>query len=244
MSATPCGVPEVLTATDCYSQTRRGVDAVVALCGLVMLSPLLLAIAVVLRWTGERRVWFMQERVGQSERRFVLAKFVTMRTASEDTGTITRNDDPNVLPVGRVLRATKLNELPQLWNVFRGDMALVGPRPLPPVSFRFFPGEVRPVVSAMKPGLTGIGSLFFHDEDEVLFALGKDNLACYQEDIMPLKGALEIWYRQHRSAWVDLKIVAASVISLAIPHSRFFVQWFAVESILRDSSLRAYFLSR
>ena len=182
---------------------RRFADVIVAACGLVLLSPLLIAIVVVLRWTGERRVMFTQQRIGLNGQPFNLCKFVTMRAATVDTGLVTTRDDPNVLAVGRLLRLMKVNEIPQLWNVLRGDMALVGPRPLSAVSFDCYPADIRPVLRSMKPGLTGLGSLFFHAEEDVLAALGKDNRSCYHEDIMPLKGALEVWYRDHRSSWVD-----------------------------------------
>jgi lipopolysaccharide/colanic/teichoic acid biosynthesis glycosyltransferase len=220
---------------------QRWIDATVAATGLVILSPLLLGIAAILRCTGEHRVLFMQERVGHQEAPFTLVKFTTMSTAAVDCGTVTRHDDPDVLAVGRVLRRTRLNELPQLWNLLRGDMALVGPRPLPRSSFQHYAPDLRAVIVSMKPGLTGLGSLFFHDEERLPALLGKSNLACYVEDIMPLKGALEEWYAGHRSAWIDVKILAASCLVAVLPSTRSYVTWFDVEPLLRRSALHGYF---
>jgi lipopolysaccharide/colanic/teichoic acid biosynthesis glycosyltransferase len=181
--------------------------------------------------------------VGQHGTPFKILKFVTMNAQTVDTGTITRSDDPGVLAFGRALRRTKLNELPQLWNVLRGDMALVGPRPLPRSSFEHYPLDARQVITTMKPGLTGIGSVFFHDEERMAEMLGKGDQACYLEDIMPLKAELELWYARHRSVWTDAKIIAATCAVAMAPHARFYVTWFPVEPLLRSSSLYGYFMN-
>jgi lipopolysaccharide/colanic/teichoic acid biosynthesis glycosyltransferase len=157
---------------------------------------------------------------------FGVWKFVTMRKDSASSGTITVQGDPRILPVGRILRATKVNELPQLWNIVTGDMSLVGPRPLTQQAFDLYPEEFKPLVYQSRPGLTGIGSVVFRDEERILAESKKDRLQCYREDIMPVKGALEAWYLQHRSTSVDLKIMFLTAIAILRPgntlHRRLF----------------------
>src|SRR6185295_17876322 len=110
------------------------------------------------------------------------------------TGTITLKNDPRVLPLGKFLRKTKINELPQLINVLKGDMSIVGPRPQTEQSFSFFPERDRGKIFLAKPGLTGIGSVVFRDEEEIMARSGKPYDRCFREDIQPYKLALELWY--------------------------------------------------
>src|SRR5271157_3713601 len=121
-----------------YLILKRMLDVLLSLAALVALSPFLLGIAVLLRFTGEGEVFFRQRRIGYQGRPFGLMKFVTMRKDSPKSGTITVAGDPRILPVGRYLRKSKLNELPQLINVLRGDMSIVGPRPLTEETFALY----------------------------------------------------------------------------------------------------------
>jgi len=174
----------------------------------VILSPVLLVSAIILLLTGEHLVIYRQPRVGRNYQEFSIYKFVTMLADSPKSGTITAKNDPRILPVGKILRKTKINELPQLFNILFGHMSIVGPRPLVRSEVQMYPEDVRDVIYANnQPGLTGMGSLFFRDEDELIAATGKDPETAYREDIMPIKGALEAWYREHKSLWVDVKIV-------------------------------------
>jgi len=209
-----------------YPVLKRTLDILLSLAALVALSPLLVGIALVLRFTGEGEVFFRQKRIGYQNRPFGLLKFVTMRKDSPKSGTITVAGDPRILPVGRTLRKSKLNELPQLVNVLLGDMSIVGPRPLTEESFALYPKELQPLVYRCKPGLSGLGSLVFRDEEEVLRSSGKDRITCYREDIAPLKGALEVWYHDHRSIATDLKIIASTIVAVVLPGSDFYVRWF------------------
>lgn len=191
-----------------YLVIKRLADIVLSLVAIIVLSPILAITALVLLATGEHLVIYRQPRIGKNYREFSIYKFVTMRSDSEKYGTITAKNDPRVLPVGKILRKTKINELPQLFNILFGHMSIVGPRPLVRSEVEMYPEEMRSLVYVDNhPGLTGIGSLFFRDEDELIAATGKESEVAYREDIMPIKGALEAWYRNNKSLWNDGKIV-------------------------------------
>jgi len=138
----------------------RVLDILFSGLALLLLLPLFLVVMVVLRLTGEGEVFYRQERAGQQGKSFDLLKFVTMvkNSPSIGTGVLTVKNDPRILPVGHFLRNTKINELPQLVNVVRGDMSLIGPRPLARPHFDALPKEVQAVLAHGKPGLSGIGS--------------------------------------------------------------------------------------
>lgn len=207
---------------------KRAFDILVSATALVVLAFPLLLIALVLRLTGEREIWYLQERVGLDGRRFEVYKFATMRKDSPHTGTrdITLRDDPRVLPVGRYLRKGKINELPQLINILKGDMSFVGWRPLMPKSFAYYPEHVRRRIVGLKPGLTGIGSIVFRDEEALTERSDKPPEAVYREDIAPYKGALELWYQDHQSFWLDLKIIAATALAVVRLESMAYRAWF------------------
>lgn len=191
--------------------------------GFVLLVLLIPGIAVMLllRLTGEGKIFYLQNRVGMGGKIFKVFKLATMRADSATTGSkdITVRNDPRVLPVGRVLRKTKVNELPQLLNVFRGDMSLVGWRPLVEKSFSYYPEHVQKNIIDAKPGLTGLGSMFFRDEEGLLEKTDKELQQFYIEDIAPYKGELELWYNQNRSFMMDLKIIAATAWVVVSPNS-------------------------
>lgn len=126
------------------------------------------------------------------------------------TGTITTRNDPRVLPFGKVLRKTKLNELPQLINILIGNMSVIGPRPMVKKGFESYSDEVKQVLKKMKPGLSGIGSVIFRDE-EYYISLANDPVKFASEVIHPHKGNLEIWYYKHRSLYVDFMIIFLTV---------------------------------
>jgi lipopolysaccharide/colanic/teichoic acid biosynthesis glycosyltransferase len=181
----------------------------------------------ILRLTGEGEVWFFQERVGLGGRWFRVYKFATMRKDSEWTGSkdITLRNDPRVLPVGRLLRKGKINELPQVINIFIGDMSVVGWRPLMPKSFLYYPPQVQQQIVHCKPGLTGVGSIVFRDEEAITARAQKPPERVYAEDIAPYKGELELWYQKNQSFWLDLKIIALTALAVLRPQSRLYEKW-------------------
>jgi len=182
-----------------YRATKRFFDFVVAFIALVLLSPFLVVIMIALWATGEHEVFYRQRRIGYRNGTFGIWKFATMLKDSPNlgTGSLTVRGDPRVTPVGRFLRATKLNELPQLINVLTGEMSFVGPRPQMKVDFDIYPDEVRAEIYSVPPGVTGIGSIVFRDEELLLSRPGVDPRAFYEEKIAPYKGALELWYLAH-----------------------------------------------
>jgi len=222
---------------------KRIFDLIVAVPALLIFLPFGLVIALILKFTGEGWIFFVQDRVGLGDSRFGLLKFATMLRDSPKSGTITTKHDPRILPFGRYLRVTKINELPQILNVIKGDMSIVGPRPLAEGEYFLYPDNIKEVIRKMKPGLTGMGSLFLRNEEQIIFESKKEKTQCYVEDVTPLKGALEKWYFAHRSFWLDLKIIVATALAIVAPGARFYMRWFDVETLLRKSSLSAYFVS-
>jgi lipopolysaccharide/colanic/teichoic acid biosynthesis glycosyltransferase len=173
----------------------RFFDILLSGLALFLLSPILLTVVTVLSVTGERKIIFSQERVGKDKKFFRLLKFVTMLADSPNigTGTITTKNDPRILPVGSILRKTKLNELPQLANVFLGNMSIIGPRPLAIGEYSLYSSQIQSIVSRVKPGLSGIGSIVFRNEEEII--QGHENAKeFYASQIAPYKGDLEEWY--------------------------------------------------
>ena len=196
-----------------YRILKRLCDFVVAFVALVVLSPVLLLIMIALRFTGEGEVFYRQSRVGLHNREFGIWKFATMLKNSPNigTGNLTVRGDPRVTRVGRILRATKVNELPQLINVLTGEMSFVGPRPQVKMHFDVYPQQVRDTIYSVSPGVTGIGSIVFRDEEHLLSQPGIDAAAFYEDDIAPYKGALETWYIAHRSLLLDARLVFLTV---------------------------------
>jgi lipopolysaccharide/colanic/teichoic acid biosynthesis glycosyltransferase len=194
---------------------KRFFDAVVAATALLVLSPLLLAIAVLLRFTGEGEIFYRQERVGRGGKRFRIYKFATMLKDSPNLsgGDITIDRDPRILPHGRFLRKTKINELPQLLNVVAGDMSIIGPRPLTPRVAALFPPRYWEDIAELRPGLSGVGSIVFRDEESLLSAAANRERV-YADSVVPYKMALEGWYLRNRSFVLDLKLIALTLFAM------------------------------
>lgn len=190
-----------------YRFIKRFFDFLFSLIGLIILSPLLIPVILLLKLTGEHEVFYFQKRIGFKNREFDIWKFATMlkNSPSIGTGEITLRNDPRVTRVGKFLRITKLNELPQLFNVLKGDMSLVGARPLMKKSFDHYPDDVKKLVYNTPPGITGIGSVIFRDEEKII-SDSKDIHAAYRA-IFSYKGELEKWYQQHFSFYTDFMIL-------------------------------------
>jgi len=204
-----------------YFFFKRLIDILVGTIGLVLLAPLFLPIIIALRLTGEGEVFYRQNRVGFRNQTFQIWKFATMLKNSPNlgTGSLTLRNDPRVTLLGQYLRKSKINELPQLLNLLTGDMSLVGPRPQMKVDFEAFPTDVQEVIYNVRPGITGIGSIVFRDEERLLSVPGRDPRLFYMEQIAPYKGAVEIWYQQHVSFWTDLRLVVLTVWVILKPDS-------------------------
>lgn len=203
-----------------YQITKRIIDILIATIALILLSPLLIPSIIILLFTGEHEVFYLQDRIGYKNQLFKIWKFATMLKNSPNIGTgeITLRNDPRVTPFGKFLRMTKINELPQIINVFKGDMSIVGPRPLMPVSFKLYPEQVQQVIYNSKPGMTGIGSLIFRDEEKMV-SEAADPKAMYAT-IYPYKGALELWYQKNASIYTDLMIIFLTAWSILVPKNQ------------------------
>ena len=186
----------------------RFFDIFFSFLAIIFLLPLFVPIVIVLRFTGEREIFYRQERVGQFGRHFDLLKFATMLKDSPTIGAgeITLKNDPRVLPFGRFLRKSKINELPQLFNILLGQISVVGPRPMVPNTFLKYSPEAQSELKKVKPGLTGIGSIIFRDEEKFL-EQKDDPRKFYDDHIIPYKNKLELWFVKNNSILTYFKII-------------------------------------
>ena len=187
---------------------------------LLLLSPLLLPILMTLRLSGEGEVFFLQERVGKGGERFKLFKFATMLKDSPNigTGTVTMKGDPRVLPVGIFLRKTKINELPQLLNIFFGDMSVIGPRPLTIRTFSAYSEDTQQNIIKVRPGLSGIGSIIFRGEDDIMQGAAA-SVDFYDTVIAPYKGMLEEWFVSNKGLYMYFLAIFITVWVVFFPNS-------------------------
>lgn len=199
---------------------ERFFDILFSSLAILLLSPLLVLIVFILRFTGEGEIFFRQARVGKDKASFGLLKFATMLKASEGmgAGTVTLKDDFRVLPFGKVLRKTKLNELPQLFNIFLGDMSIIGPRPLHKKQFSFYSLDDQLIIASTMPGLSGVGSIIFRDEEKIL-QNSSDPDTTYKVEITPKKAALEKWYVKNKSIGLYFKLICLTVIAVISPNT-------------------------
>ena len=203
-----------------YKIIKRCFDFAAALLAIIVLLPFMIPIIIGLLLTGEHYVFYWQERIGRGGKPFNVWKFATMLKNSPNigTGTTTIANDPRVLPMGKFLRKTKINELPQLINVLIGNMSVIGPRPLVKSEFDIYDPETQQILVAMKPGLSGIGSVVFRDE-EYYISQTSDPIDFYAARVIPQKARLEKWYYTHRNLWVDLMLILITVWVILFPKS-------------------------
>lgn len=213
-----------------YPFFKRLLDIVLSGVAIIVLSPLLIPIMVALKCTGEHYVFYGQTRIGKNNNYFKIWKFATMLLNSPNMagGLHTTRGDPRILPLGGFLRKTKINELPQLFNIFLGDMSIVGPRPLVDKTFAPYPEEVKKRIYSMRPGLTGIGSVVFRDEERIISESKLPPEECYAKVIAPYKGALELWYLEHFGFWTDVKLIFLTAWVIFVPESKL------IEKLFKD----------
>ena len=203
---------------------QRFLDIFFSGLALLFLAPLLLPIALMLRLTGEGEIFFLQERVGKDRKPFKLYKFATMlkNSPSIGTGTVTVKNDPRVLPLGRFLRKTKINELPQLLNILLGSMSIVGPRPQARKNFEAFPKNLQQLITRVKPGLSGVGPIVFRAEEDIL-ADHAGNVDFYDNVIAPYKGQVEAWYVENQSMYTYFAVIFITI--WVVPFSSSTLVW-------------------
>lgn len=185
--------------------SKRAFDLTVAGIGLVILLPLILAVMLWLRLTSPGPIFYTAQRVGLRGKPFRLFKFRTMYVDADRIGPgVTRENDPRITPVGRLLRRTKLDELPQLFNVLKGDMSLVGPRPEDPRYVAHYTDEQRRVLT-VRPGITSLASIRYRNEEQLLVGANWEQV--YIQQIMPDKLFVDLRYLEHWSFSLDLRIL-------------------------------------
>ena len=205
-----------------YKFLKRVIDLLASSIALIILLPFMLPIILILLLTGEHYVFYKQERIGFKNKPFRIFKFATMLKNSPNigTGAITLRNDPRLLPLGKFLRMTKINELPQILNVLKGDMSIVGPRPLMGKSFVNYPAEIRASIYDSVPGITGIGSVVFRDEEALVSSSDMQPHEYYQQVIMPYKGELEMWYNKNKSLKIDFLIIFLTGLAIIFPQNK------------------------
>jgi len=197
-----------------YEQVKRLLDVCIAGAGLLLLLPIMCIIALAIKLDSPGSVFFAHERVGRYGRKFKVLKFRTMvQDAPKRGGAITAGHDPRITRVGRILRKTKLDELPQLWNVLKGEMSLVGPRPEVEPYVQLWDPAMRELVLSVRPGITGLTQIRYRHE-EALLAQQPDPEKYYRETLLPLKLASDVEYVQRRCLTFDLYLLLRTLIAL------------------------------
>ena len=222
-----------------YKFSKRIFDIVSSSIVCIILVPFLLPIVILLRLTSEGEVFYLQERIGLSKKPFMIFKFATMLKNSSKMagGIITVQNDPRVTFMGGFLRKSKINELPQLLNIIIGDMSVVGPRPVMKASFEAYPSKIQEVIYNVKPGLTGIGSIIFRDEEDLISNIkndGGDIWDFYKNTIYPFKGEVEIWYQNNKSFFLDIKLIFITLWVIFSPNSKIY------EKLFKDLPKRSF----
>jgi lipopolysaccharide/colanic/teichoic acid biosynthesis glycosyltransferase len=200
---------------------KRIFDILFSILLIIVLSPFLIIISIILLLSNEHEILYLQDRVGYLNCNFKIIKFATMLKNSPNigTGSITLKNDPRVFKIGKFLRKSKLNELPQLFNVLKGDMSLVGPRPQMKVDLDKFPVEMKDIIYRAKPGITSLASIFYRDEESIISKFPGDKHEFYKKEIAPYKATLDIWYYENLSMILDLKILVTTFWVIFFPNS-------------------------
>lgn len=201
----------------------RLLDFLLALVAILILLPFMAPIIALLRVTGDGEVLYYQKRKGKYGKDFFLIKLSTMNKDSVNNGmgSITVRDDPRIKFMGYTLRRWKLNELPQLVNILLGDLSFVGPRPLieGTTGYNSYSDDLKSKIFSNRPGLTGIGSIVFRDEEAILSSVDNPH-DFYVRELAPYKADLELWYFENKSLKVDFGIIICTAISIIFPKSR------------------------
>ncbi|MES2330171.1 MAG: sugar transferase [Bacteroidota bacterium] len=205
-----------------YNIIKRFFDIVFSLLVITLLIPVFIILFPLLRFTGEGYIFYYQQRIGYKNKLFNIIKFATMLKNSPNMGSglITLRKDPRVTPMGNFLRITKMNELPQIFNVLKGDMSFVGPRPLVDKTFAPYSAHVKQNIYKVRPGITGIGSIVFRDEEKLMSEYKGDPKVFYDTVISPYKGQLEMWYLENQSFRTDFLILFLTAWAIVFPETK------------------------
>lgn len=212
-----------------YNFFKRLLDIIVSLITIIILVPIFIPIIIILKFSAEGEVFYTQDRYGINNSKFKILKFATMLKNSMNmgSGSITLRNDSRVTKIGKFLRMTKINELPQLINILKGDISLVGPRPLVENDFNAYSKQIQDNIYNIKPGLTGIGSIIFRDEEFMISSANEKNPhEFYRTTIAPYKGEIEMWYQKNCSLLLDFQLIFMTAWVILFPKSKLYEKWF------------------
>lgn len=202
-------------------------DIIISLSALILLAPFFVVLAVLLKFTGEGKILYIQVRLGRNGRAFKIFKFATMLkdSPSMGSGSITSKNDPRILPIGKYLRKSKINELPQLFNILIGDMALIGPRPHVERDLLGVKEAELEIIQSVRPGLSGVSSIIFRDE-ELLLQKYDNPRYVYDTKIAPCKAGLECWYVKNKSARLNIVLLICTIHSVLVKNSKIIFRFY------------------
>lgn len=205
----------------------RFFDIFLSCIALIILLPIFLSIILILKCSGEGEVFYLQERVGAQGNMFHLIKFATMlkNSSNMNLGTVTIKNDPRILKIGTFLRNSKINELPQLINIIFGNMSLIGPRPLTTIAFNSYSLEVQSLLKTTRPGLSGIGSIIFREEEKILASVD-DPKNFHLTIISSYKGQLEKWYIINKNLFIYFQLICLTLIVVFFPNTKLVWKFF------------------
>ena len=199
---------------------KRVIDLVASSIGLIILSPMFIVLAILIKRSSKGPVFYRGQRLCKNSRPFKMLKFRSMFADAEQKGTLaTSENDDRITSIGKFIRKYKLDEFPQLINVLKGDMSLVGPRPEATIFFEYYTSEEKNMVLSVKPGMTDYASIYFHDESSLL-SNTDDIIKTYIEKVKEKKIELQRRYIQEQSIWTDLKIIFLTIKTII--NTRFF----------------------
>jgi lipopolysaccharide/colanic/teichoic acid biosynthesis glycosyltransferase len=207
----------------------RFFDILFSFIAIAILFPFMIPVIIALKLTGEHYIFYFQPRIGKDGKEFNIIKFATMLKDSPNMpgGVLTQKDDPRILPMGKFLRRTKINELPQLLNIFIGQMSIIGPRPQAKQHYDLYSPDVKSVIDSIPPGLSGIGSIVFRNEEALLDHIPGDRNNFHDTVVAPYKGQLEMWYAKHRNIRTYFVLILSTIIILFKPSSNIHLSFFA-----------------
>lgn len=200
-------------------EVLRFFDIFFSLIAIIVLLPFMIPIMILLKLTGEHDIFYAQPRIGKGGKVFNILKFATMLKDSPNLpgGLFTQENDPRMLPMGPFLRKTKINELPQLINILIGQMSIIGYRPEVESQFSLYPEENKKILEKTTPGLSGIGSIVFRDEEEIRLKADDEEHNFYHYVISPYKSDLECWYVENKSVGLYFKLIWFTAVAVIAP---------------------------
>ena len=197
-----------------YPFLKRGADIIFSILGILISAPLLLISIFLIFTSGETSPLYVSYRIGKDGELFRMFKLRTMSRTRLSKSPLTAYNDNRINFFGRFLSFSKIDELPQFFNILNGDLSFVGPRPMLPEVYIFYSDKTRKKLNKIRPGVTGIGSIVFRNESDLFKKVKGSHESFYKDNIAPAKADLELWYTKNRSFVIDFKILALTMVAL------------------------------